>query len=225
MWRFWRRSLAGGASLWRPLHQPEGSTEAKPASQPAPLPPTSRERGHLPRHRAPDADEDPRKNPLQPMQPTRNTGTRCERLLLTRIAISGSLVSRDRTRKHSHGIVSGTPRNRSSEATSRTPSAPAEVTRVSVHAAAQRPTRTPPGTPLSSFRPTPRLETRGERSDQGSAPTTRANGYWPLQEPEVPSTAKKPCAGSNPRWAVLVTAVAGSDGGNTLFFTGRECVP
>jgi hypothetical protein len=162
MWRFWRRSLARGASLWRPLHQLMDSTEAEPASWPAPLPLTSRERDHLPRHRAPDTEEDPRKNPLQPMQPTRNTGTPCERLLLTRIAISGSLVSHGRTRKRSCGIVSGTPRNRSSEATSRTPSAPAEVARVSVHAAAQRPTRTPPGTPLSSFRPAPRLETRSK---------------------------------------------------------------
>jgi len=162
MWRFWRRSLARGASLWHPLHRPMGSTEAGPTSWPAPLPLASRERGHLLRHRAPDADEDPRKNPLQPMQPTRNTGTPCERLLLTRIAISGSLVSRGHARKHSHRIVSGTPRNRSSEATSRTPSAPAGVTRVSVRAAAQRPTRTSPCTPLSSFRSAPRLETRGE---------------------------------------------------------------
>jgi hypothetical protein len=134
------------------------SAETGPANQPASVPQAPRERNQLPRHRASDADEDSRKNPLQPMQPTRSTGTPCERLLLTRIAISGFLASSHRTRKHGHWIVSGTPRNRSSEATSKTPSAPVEVARVSMHAAAQRPTRTPSDTPLSSFRPTPGLE-------------------------------------------------------------------
>jgi hypothetical protein len=158
VWRFWRRSLARGTNLWRPLHRPADTTEAGPANQPAPLLPVPRERSQLPRRRAPDAVEDSRKNPLQPVQPTRNTGTPCERPFLTRIAISGFLLSRDRTRRHNREIVSGAPRNRSPKATSKTPSAPAEVTRVSVHAAAQRPTRTPPGTPLSSFRPAPGLD-------------------------------------------------------------------
>ena len=129
-----------------------GSVETGPTNQPALVSQTPRERNQLPRHRASDADEDSRKNPLQPVQPTRSTGTPCERLLLTRIAVSGFLASSHRTRKHGHWIVSGTPRNRSSEAT------PVEVDRVSVRAAAQRPTRTPSGTPLSSFRPTPGLE-------------------------------------------------------------------
>jgi hypothetical protein len=136
-----------------------GSIETGPTNQPAPLGLTPRERNQLSRRRAPDADENSRTNPLQPVQPTRITGTPRERLLLTRIAISGFLVSSHHTRKHGHWIVSGTPRSRNSQATSKTPSAPAEVTRVSVHAAAQRPTRTPSGTPLSSFRPTAGLET------------------------------------------------------------------
>lgn len=158
VWRFWRRSLARETNRWHPLHRSAGSIETGPTNQPAPLPLVPRERIQLPRRRAPDADEDSRRKPPQPMQPTRSTGTPCERLLLTRIAISGFLASGHRTRKHGHWIVSGTPRNRSSEATSKTPSAPAEVARVSVHAAAQRPTRTPSGTPLSSFRPAPGLE-------------------------------------------------------------------
>jgi hypothetical protein len=159
MWRFWRRSLARGTNLWRPLHRPADSTEAGPANQPAPLLPAPRERSQLLRRRAPDAVEDSRKNPRQPVQPTRSTGTPCERPFLTRIAISGFPFSRDRARRHNRETASGTPGNRSSKETSKTPSAPAEVARVSVHAAAQRPTRTPPGTPLSSFRPAPDLET------------------------------------------------------------------
>lgn len=135
-----------------------GSIETGPADQPAPFGLIPREENQLSRRRAPDADEDSRTNPLQPVQPSRSTGTPYERLLLTRIAISGFLDSRNRTRKRSCGAVSGTPRNRSPKATSRTPSVPAEVARVSVRAAAQRPTRTPSGTSLSSFRLTPRLE-------------------------------------------------------------------
>ena len=158
MRRFWRRSLAREANLWHPLHQSMGSIETGPADQPAPLGLIPREKNQLSRRRAPDANEDSRKNPLQPVQPTRSTGTPCERLLLTRMAISGSLGSLDRTRKHNWGSVSGTPRNRSSKATSKTPSAPAEVARVSVRTAAQRRTRTPSGTSLSSFRPAPGLE-------------------------------------------------------------------
>jgi hypothetical protein len=158
MWRLWRRSLARGTNLWRPLHRPAGTTEAGPTNQPAPLLPAPRERSQLPWRRAPDAVEDSRENPLQPVQPTRSTGTPCERPFLTRIAISGSPRSRSRARRHNREIVSGTPRNRSSKVTSKTPSAPAEVTRVSVRAAAQRPTRTPPGTPLSSFRPASGLD-------------------------------------------------------------------
>jgi hypothetical protein len=113
--------------------------------------------------------------------------------------------------------VSGTPRNRSPEATSRTPSAPAEVTRASMRAAAQRPTRASSGTPLSSFRPAPELELWSGTFRPRSCSNLPRERYRPLQGPRVPSTAKKPCAGSNPREAALVTAVTGGDGRNTLF--------
>jgi hypothetical protein len=156
--RFWRRSLARETNLWHPRHRSTCTIGTEPADQPAPLGLAPRETNQLSRRRAPDADEDSLKNPLQPVQPTRSTGTPCERLLLTGIAISGSLGSRDCTRKHNYENVSGTPRNRSSKATSKTPSAPAEVARVSVRRAAQRQTRTPSGTSLSSFRPTSGLE-------------------------------------------------------------------
>jgi hypothetical protein len=118
--------------------------------------------------------------------------------------------------------MSSTPQNRGSEATSMTPLVPAEATRVSVHSAVQRPTRTPSGTPLSSFRTVRELELADGTFRPRPCASLPRERYRPLQEPGMPSTTRKPFAGSNPHRAVLVTHHKGSDGKNTLFFAGQR---
>jgi hypothetical protein len=72
------------------------------------------------------------------------------------------------------------------------PAAPVEVTRVSMRAAAQRPTPTSSDTPLSRAHPPRRLEPTWWLSQPRSSSGPPRERTWPWEGPGVPSTVRKP---------------------------------
>jgi hypothetical protein len=104
--------------------------------------------------------------------------------------ISDSSVPRGRSHRGLQAAFSTEPEG--SEPTPKAPVTPVGVTRVSMRAAAQRPTQTCPDTPLSPTHPPRSLEPPRAAEPTKVLLQPPARTVRPSERPEVPSAAKKP---------------------------------